>query len=135
MPFYCAICCRFDLVLMWYRTSGTNCARIYNDGLALKSLSPSLPAAHSKSLILDVDDVWDSLCLHWLLEDCEERDCVLELPHDVPIQAKRLQPAMVARNNRMAGPGQEEWNHGCDLCCWFETDKTGTRSEIQFLPL
>jgi len=117
-----------------FRTSGTNCARIYNDGLALKSLSPSLPAAHSKSLSLDVDDVWDSLCLHWLLEDCEERDYVLELPHDVSTQAKCLQTAMVARNSHMAGPGQEEWNHGCDLCCWFETNEEGKRGEIHSTP-
>lgn len=120
---------------MWYRTSGTNCARIYNDGLALKSLSPSLPPAHSKSLILDVGDVWDSLCLHWLLKDCEERGRVLEVPHDALTQRKCLQPAMVARNNHMAGPGQEEWNHACDLCCWFETDEAGKRGEIQVLPL
>ena len=90
---------------------------------------------HSKSLVLDVDDVWDCLCLYWLLEDCEERDCVLELPHDAPTQTKCLQPAMVARNNRMAGPGQEEWNHACDLCCWFETDEAGKRGEIEFLHL
>jgi len=96
----------------------------------LKSLSPSLPVAHSKSLTLDVDDVWDALCLHWLLDDCEERDCVLEIPHDASSQAKCLQAAMMARNNRMAGPGQEEWNHACDLCCWFETDEEGNRGEI-----
>ena len=34
----------------------------------------------------------------------------------------------------MAGPGQEEWNHGCDLCCWFETNGEGKRGEIHSTP-
>ena len=118
---------------MWYRTLGTNCAHIYNDGLALKSLSPSLPAACSKSLVLDVGDVWNYLCLHRLLEDCEERDCVLELPHDTPTQVKHLQPAMIAQNDHMAGPGQEEWNHGCDLCVGLRQMKP--ESKVRYISI
>jgi hypothetical protein len=31
----------------------------------------------------------------------------------------------------MAGPGQECWNHGCNLCCWIQTLPDGTKSEHQ----
>ena len=59
----------------FFRTSAGNCARIYNTGLALKSLSPSLPVSFSSSehITLDVEDVWDGLLLYWVLEDAQER--------------------------------------------------------------
>ena len=76
------------------RTSASNCARIYNDGLALHSLSSSLPATYSKKFVLDVENVWDGDCLYWLLEDAHECDAVLVLVHDAPTQVKQLQPAM-----------------------------------------
>ncbi|KAF8967356.1 hypothetical protein BDZ97DRAFT_1916953 [Flammula alnicola] len=122
----------FTTMMLTSWTSAGNCARIYNDGLALKSLSPSLPALFSKSHVsLDVEDVWDGVSLHWLLEDAEERDEVLELVQDAPSQAKRLQPALHARNLRMAGPGQEAWSHACDLCCWIETRPNGMKTYIR----
>jgi len=114
-----------------FRTSASNCARIYNDGLALHSLSSSLPAAYSKKFVLDVENIWDGLCLSWLLEDADEREEVLVLIHDAPTQAKRLQPAMQARNLRMAGPGQEAWNHVCELCCWIDTRSDGRKGEFE----
>ena len=70
------------------RTSALNCAHIYNDGLALHSLSSSLPVAYSKKFVLDVENVWDGVCLYWLLEDVHECDAVLVLVHDAPTQAK-----------------------------------------------
>ena len=89
---------------------------------------PHLPAAYSKSLVLDTEDVWSSLFLYWLLQDCEERQTVLKLEHDSPSQAKWLQPALHLQNRRMVGPGKEEWNHACDLCCWIDTRADGTQS-------
>ncbi|KAF8060174.1 hypothetical protein FPV67DRAFT_1609768 [Lyophyllum atratum] len=88
------------------RTSATNCAKIYNDGLGTHSFSPSLPAAYSKSLILTAEDVWNSLFLgrHF---------------HKAPSQARRLEPALRTRNLRTSGTGQEAWNHACDLCVWI----------------
>ena len=115
-------------MMIGHVTSATNCARIYNEGLAITSITPHLPAAYSKSLVLDAEDVWSSLFLYWLLQDCEEQQTVLELEHDSPSQAKRLQPALRLRNRRMVGPGQEEWNHACDLCCWIDTRSDGTQS-------
>lgn len=117
-----------------FRTSASNCARIYNDGITSKSLSSSLPAAYSKSFTLDVEDVWNGLFLYWLLQDAEEcmAPCI-ELVHDAPSQAKRLEPALRARNLRIAGPGQEAWNHVCDLCCWFDEQPDGQFSKFQLI--
>ena len=100
--------------LRLYRTSATNCARIYNDGLANNILTPSLPASFSKSLVLDVEDVWTALFLYWLLENS-------------PSQFTHLLPALKNRNTHMVGPGQEEWNHACDPCCWVNTTPDGSQ--------
>lgn len=114
------------------RTSATNCARIYNDGLANNTLTPLLPAAYSKSLVMDVEDVWNALFYHWLLIDCLEHDEILQVEHDAPSQAERLRPALRARNRRMVGPGQDEWNHACDLCCWVDETPDGCASMSSF---
>ena len=115
--------------LRLYRTSATNCARIYNDGLANNILTPSLPASFSKSLVLNVEDVWTALFLYWLLADCIEQGAMLQLEHNSPSQFTRLLPALKNCNARMVGPGQEEWNHACDLCCWVNTTPDGSQSK------
>lgn len=92
-----------------------------------------LPTAYSKSFTLDVEDVWNALFLYWILEDMEEHEEVLVLIHDAPSQAKRLEPALRARNLCMAGPGQEAWNHVCDLCCWFDEQADGTYSMFSWI--
>jgi hypothetical protein len=112
------------------RTSATNCARIYNSGLTKMSISSALPSNWSTSFELDVEDVWNGFFLHALLLDQKERqdideDTVLELDHNAPSQSDRLSPALQARNARMVGPGQEAWNHACELCCWVRQDEDG----------
>lgn len=94
------------------------------------TLTPSLPLVYPKSLVLDVEDVWNAFLLHSLLLDHEERGAILELQHDTPSQGERLRPALRKRNLRMVGPGQEEWNHACDLCCWIHEDKDGVTSKL-----
>ncbi|KAF9539067.1 hypothetical protein CPC08DRAFT_771030 [Agrocybe pediades] len=94
-------------------------------------MAASLPASYSKSLQLDVDNVWNGLLIYWLLEDADERSSTLQLLHDAPSQAKRLQPALRARNDRLAGTGQEAWNHACDRCCWIKTFPDGRRGYIR----
>lgn len=110
------------------RTSASNCTIIYNDGLASKTLSPSLPTIYAKSFILHVELVWDGLFLYWLLEDADEHEEVLELLHEVGGQRNRLQSALYDRNLWMAGPGQECWNHACEVCCWDETREDDMQS-------
>ncbi|KAJ7705216.1 hypothetical protein B0H16DRAFT_1346377, partial [Mycena metata] len=103
-------------------TSATNCARIYNTSISKHVLEPLMPTDWLR-LQMDVDDVYNSFFLHALLLDHHERDVVLQLQHNAPSQAERLHPALEARNIRMAGPGQEEWNHFCDLCCHVYQDE------------
>ncbi|KAF7351601.1 hypothetical protein MSAN_01592600 [Mycena sanguinolenta] len=80
------------------------------------ALQPLLPVDWV-SLKIGVEDVFNSFFLHALLLDHLERQDILQLRHDAPSHAERLRPALEARNSRMAGTGQEEWNHYCDLCC------------------
>ena len=60
--------------------------------------TPSLPAAYSKSLKLDAEDVWNLLFLYWLLLDCQEQGMILELDHKAGSQAHRLEPALQVHN-------------------------------------
>jgi hypothetical protein len=112
------------------RTSATNCARIYNLERPLNNL---LPVAWATRLELDCRDVWNAFFLHSLLEDHAERHSTLQLPHQASSQDVRIREALRARNLRMVGPGQEEWNHACDMCCWVTTDDEGIERRLQNL--
>ena len=74
---------------------------------------------------MTVDDVWNGFFIHSLLLDHMERAVVLQLDHKAPSQARRLQSALRARNYRMRGTGQENWNHACELCSWVYTGDDG----------
>ncbi|KAF7975171.1 hypothetical protein HWV62_10361 [Athelia sp. TMB] len=76
-------------------------------------------------LEMTVDDVWNAFFLHSLLLDHAEHETILQLDHNAPSHLKRLEPALRARNLRMKGTGQEEWNHACDSCSWHFTDEDG----------
>lgn len=76
-----------------------------------------LPRPWGHSLELRTETVWDAFFLNALILDCHERGETLELANNVPNQASRFEPALQARNERMVGPGQELWNHACNLCC------------------
>ncbi|KAJ7055396.1 hypothetical protein C8F01DRAFT_1087972 [Mycena amicta] len=83
-------------------TSGTNCAKIYNESMKDRSLTPFLPADWGYTFNLDVEKVWNAFFLHGLLLD---------------VGSGSLE--------RMAGPGQDEWNHACDACTWYTEDNKG----------
>ncbi|KAJ7653859.1 hypothetical protein B0H17DRAFT_1100358, partial [Mycena rosella] len=100
-------------------TSATNCARTYNDGLSNQIVGSSLPTTWPYTFEIDVEDVWNSFFLYNLILDHNARGRALELSHTASSQSERLRPALHERNARMAGPGQDAWNHVCDLCCWF----------------
>lgn len=105
----------YSLTLQYCRTSATNCSRIYNEGFRNEDVQSNLPAVWHVSFEMHVDDVWNGFFLHSLLLDHSERGAVLRLSHSAPSQSKRLRPALKARNARMRGTGQEEWNHACEL--------------------
>ncbi|KAG6848137.1 hypothetical protein H0H93_003062 [Arthromyces matolae] len=123
------LCELFTMMMVTSWTSATHCATVYNTGLQNQSVRAALPPSWPTSLELDVDDVWNAFFLYALIEDHGDSSTVLELVHNASSQALRLQPALQDRNRKMAGPGQEAWNHACDLCCWVFTDEMGiTRS-------
>lgn len=112
-------------LIVLVRTSARNCALIYNSSLSQNQFQAMLPLNWPSRLKLDVELVWDSLFLYWLLEDCEENKIVLELDHKEPSQELRLAKGLRERTLRFIGTGQPAWNHACDLCCWMSTDSDG----------
>lgn len=106
------------------RTSGTNCARIYNSSGERKQMASLLPIGYSTRLKLDVELVWNTMFLYWLFEYHRNNDLTLELDHRASSQAKRLSKALEKRNHRTAGTGQPEWNHACKACCWIKEDES-----------
>ncbi|KAH9829320.1 uncharacterized protein C8Q71DRAFT_718407 [Rhodofomes roseus] len=80
---------------------------------------------------MTVEYVWDAFFLYSILQDHEERGTFLELEHDVTRQSDRLRPALDARNRLMAGPGQEQWSHACDLCCSLSENDEGRVCTLQ----
>ncbi|KAJ7635627.1 hypothetical protein B0H17DRAFT_1107508, partial [Mycena rosella] len=113
------LCELFALMMVTSWTSATNCARTYNDGLSNQIVGSSLPTTWPYTFEIDVEDVWNSFFLYNLILDHNARGRALELSHTASSQSERLLPALHERNARMAGPGQDAWNHVCDLCCWF----------------
>jgi hypothetical protein len=114
--------------MKYNRTSATNCARIYNDSFAPEEIASARPLFYSKRLQLDEGTVWNGVFLYWLIVDSIETQQPLTLQQNAPSQMARLQPALAMRNRRMAGTGQQEWNHACDLCCWVNQTEDGVKS-------
>jgi hypothetical protein len=114
------------------RTSGTNCARIYNASISKDSLQSSLPVDWQTTFQMDVEDVWNAFYTYSLCLDCHERQETMELPHVAASQTERLSTLLKARNGRMAGTGQEEWNHACDLCCYIYLDPESNSDEPRY---
>lgn len=95
--------------------SAKNNAHLYN--LEAQDHVMLLSRVWNHSLDLSTETVWDSFCLNGHLLDFKERKNTLELQHNIQDHAARLRPAIQARNERMVGPGQELWNHSCEVCC------------------
>ncbi|KAJ7687968.1 hypothetical protein B0H17DRAFT_677228 [Mycena rosella] len=119
------------MVTAW--TSGTNCARIYNTSIFKDALESALPLDWQTSFQLDVEDVWNTFYTYSLRLDYHEHQELMELPHDAPSQAERLRALLEVRNSRMAGTGQEEWNHACDVCCYMYLDPESDEDEPRYL--
>ena len=93
--------------------------------MKIEDISAYLPANWSLSLQIDVENVWNAFFTYALLLDHAERRATLNLAHQSESHMKRLLPALQARNSRMAGPGQEAWNHACNLCCHIFENEDG----------
>lgn len=105
--------------LLWtskFRTSVTNCARIYNMSFTPDYIKAFLPYDWKPSLSLYYDDVWDSFFIYSLLIDHKAQLSTLQVPNQAWTQVDRLWLALESCNHRMMGPGQPEWNHACETC-------------------
>ncbi|KAJ7825864.1 hypothetical protein B0H13DRAFT_1657729 [Mycena leptocephala] len=121
------LCELFSNMMMTAWTSGTNCARIYNASISKDSLQSSLLVDWQTTFQMDNAFYTYSLCL-----DCHERQETMELPHVAASQTERLSTLLKARNGRMAGTGQEEWTHACDLCCYIYLDPESNSDEPRY---
>ncbi|KAF7307585.1 hypothetical protein MIND_00553400 [Mycena indigotica] len=126
-----SLCELFAVMMATAWTSSTNCARIYHEGMVKSHISSLLPADWRVGFEMDVKAVSNSFFLHSLLLDNQRRGTILELPHQASSPAERLRPALEQRNLRMAGTGQDEWNHGCTTCCWFDKRDDGTMTVVR----
>lgn len=93
----------------------------------------SLPASFPTRLEIDTKDVWNGFFIHSLLLEHTEQQTNLVLQHNARSQAERLKPQLEARNARMAGPGQEQWSHACDSCCWVFVGEDDVQCKFCYL--
>ncbi|KAF8583377.1 hypothetical protein K439DRAFT_1279272, partial [Ramaria rubella] len=111
------------MTVTWAST--TNCAWFYNMGFGNPDLVGCLPCSWPINLHMDCENVWDAFFLQGLLGDHANRGSVLELHHHVNNNTDHLHPVLEARNERMAGPGQPQWNHACEKCTWVTLAEDG----------
>ncbi|KAF8585031.1 hypothetical protein K439DRAFT_1344525, partial [Ramaria rubella] len=117
------------MTIAW--ASATNCARLYNMGFGNPEIAARLPRSWPVNLHMDCENVWDAFFLYGLLCDHREQGSVLELPHRGPNNANRLRAALEVRNERMAGPGQVQWNHACEKCTWVTEGEDGIHRAVR----
>jgi hypothetical protein len=101
------------------RTSATNCARMYNH--TLSDTAP--PGDWAFGFMVTTEQVWDGFVLLALLEDCQGRSKLLEVPH-TGAQKDRFTAALRSRNLRFRTYGQPELRHYCNRCLRVFPDGT-----------
>jgi len=117
-----SLCTRFEMSMVCAWVSASNNARIYNQ--EHPDCDWQFPARHPVSNSLSGEIVWDTFFMHCLLRDhCEKSPPAVLLLSNIGLSDGRLRPALQARNLAMVGPGQEQWNHACDLC--FASEENG----------
>jgi hypothetical protein len=102
-----------------------NCAHIYNEACTSPTLHPLLPHRPGHTYELPGEMVSSSFYLHCLLLDCSTQHTHLSLPHNL-LHDERLLAALVLRNHRMSGTGQEQWGHACHKCSMSKVAPDGT---------
>jgi hypothetical protein len=94
-----------------YRTSATNCARLYN-----LSLSDTVPLGDwAFGFSVTTEQVWDAFVILALLEDHQSRSKTLVVPH-IGAQKDCFTDALRAQNLRFRLHGQPELWHYCKKC-------------------
>ncbi|KAF8904355.1 hypothetical protein CPB85DRAFT_1416528 [Mucidula mucida] len=100
--------------------SATNNAKIYN--LEHLEAVKHLDDQWDYALEMSSEMALDAFFMNALLLDAAERGVLLELQQSATNQTDRMCLALEARTERLKGPGQEYWNHACDLCCEIDAD-------------
>lgn len=85
------------------------------------------------SLQLGEEYLLNGFFLYSLLLEKAEQSSTLYLPHDELSQKHRLQDALLDRNKRTEGPGQEAYLHACDLCFSVFEGEDGQKCGTPFL--
>ncbi|KZV70040.1 hypothetical protein PENSPDRAFT_579888 [Peniophora sp. CONT] len=111
-----ALCDFFEAQLSIGQNSGEQTSRIYNQAMA----TPTSAASNIFSSIFDTSLhrplVLDTFFIYALLKDKTfVRNERLMVPNGGS-QSDRFSGALLERNLRMAGTGQEMWAHACNLC-------------------
>ena len=101
-----------------------NSSRIYN--LSFSGIEEHIADKWPWNLNSTCDHVWDAFFIYALLLNANERNVPLDLDHNAPDNAQCLRAALDACNECIVGPGQELWNHACDLCCEITERSEGT---------
>ena len=109
-----------------YRTSASNCARLYN--MTLAEISHTADEL-TFTPFLHTNEVWDSFALLCLLEDCQKYSRPLDLPHNGP-QEHRFDAAMAARNERIQAEGLPQVRHYCRKCTRIFDDRADGGSRV-----
>ncbi|KAG1856323.1 hypothetical protein C8R48DRAFT_608530, partial [Suillus tomentosus] len=96
-------------------TSATSCAHIYNLALA-NAESTKFPDTKWFTKEVTMDHVWNAFVICSLLEDCCQRQCVLEVNQRLN-QSEHFVEAMLDRNRRMRSYNQPlARRHFCSKC-------------------
>lgn len=100
--------------MIFASVSATNCANLYAIAQTRHDLGDSDDHWQFGNA-LTTEQVWDSFTLLALLDDHQQRDESLIVPHDGD-QKNRFTGAMYARNARIVLQGQDELPHTCLGC-------------------
>lgn len=106
--------------LSWIRSSATNIARVYN------MTRQPLPAISG----ISGQVVLDAFFIHALLCDRTIRGSTLAIPHH-GLHRDRLEDALMERNLRLAGTGQEMWGHACGSCMKVIDTQDGSENPLR----
>ncbi|KAL4248498.1 hypothetical protein ABKN59_007778 [Abortiporus biennis] len=108
-----SLCCQFSQSTMFAWVSATNHAWIYQaQHIEAQLLFP--PWSIDPKLTTNI--VWDAIFLYVLLCEYDKCRTMLVLSNEGNF-SERLDGALQQCNTAIIGPGQEHWNHACDLCC------------------
>ncbi|KIK91955.1 hypothetical protein PAXRUDRAFT_148350 [Paxillus rubicundulus Ve08.2h10] len=116
------------MYLMQVAVSATNCARLYD--IAQSHHQHGNMAWQFDSMLM-TEQVWDSFTLLALLDDHNQFNLPLQVPHNSD-QKDHFRQAMCTHTERIITHGQEELPHACDSCVWIfcMPDETVVKMEV-----